>query len=681
MTIQRFQKALFFLPYFFVSFFVFFFISCNLFGQEGGIKFGKIDKEYLEMKTYEADTSANAVVLADYGSTYFRYHQGKEQFQIYFLRHRRIKILNNEGYGWADYGIPIYHSGGDSELISGLKGVTYNLVNGKVEKHKLEKNDIFDEKRSDNWDIKRFTMPNVTEGSVIEYTYTIISDFKFNLRKWEFQASIPTLWSEYSTSIPEYYYYKKIQQGYIPLALAENKTEPGSINFSDKNADGKISNRQITYINNVDRWGAKNVPAMVAENYMTTVNDYISKIEFELATVKFPNSPVESVMNTWETLNKQLLQSQPFGDQLNKKAFIKNQAAAIAIKHQDPEGRIKAAVGHIKNKMNWNGEHWLYSNGNIRKSYEEGTGNSADINLTLIVLLRGLGMDANPVILSTRGHGMVNPVYPLLSKFNHVIAHVAINDKSYLLDATDKLQPYNQLPFECLNGRGRLISKAGTHWVTLRSTESSNNFTSVSLHLNEENEYVGKIQSSCTGYDAYMARKKITKSGKEAYIKDKVEVPEGLSLEEFTISNLDEPGRAMLEEYEVNVNQYVMNAGKIVYIDPLLMFAEDENPMKQDTRYYPVDLGCPIASSYRLTIPIPEGFRVEEVPEPALISLPNKGGIFRYSVSSDGSNLTLITSYHIKQTLFLPEEYGIIKQFFDILVAKHAEKIVLKKNT
>ena len=673
MIIQRFQRApasLFFI-----------FTSLGLFGQEGGIKFGKIDKQYLEMDSYEADTSANAVVLADYGSSYFRYHQSKGAFQLYFQRHRRIKILKSEGYSWADHTIPIYHDGSDKEIVSSLKGVTYNLVDGKVEKYKLEKNAVFEEKYSDRWDIKKFTMPNVTEGSVIEYTYIIISDFVFNLREWEFQSSAPTLWSEYEVSIPEYFNYKKLQQGYIPLVLAETKTEAGIINFSGKDANGNMSNEQLNYVNNIGRWAIKNIPAMVPEDYMTTVSDYISKIEFELSTIKYPNSSVKSVMNTWETMNKKLLESTVFGMQLNKKACLKEQAATIAANHQEPEEKIKAAVDHIKNKMNWDGKNGLYSNGNIKKSYEDGSGNAADINLALIVLLREAGLQADPVILSTRSHGLVSPIYPILSKFNRVVAHVTVNDKFYLLDATDKLQPFDRLPFECLNGQGRLISKAGTDWVNLRNKESSSSFTKVDLVLNDEDEYVGKIQSSCIGYEAYLMRKKVKKLGKEAYVKEKLDMPEGLALENFIISNLDEPGRSVVEEYEANVNEYVMNAGNMIYLDPLMFFAEDKNPMKLDERYYPVDFGCPIARSYRLTVPIPEGFSVEELPKPAVVSMPNKGGVFRYNISNDGSNLIVMTSYHIKQTLFLPREYGIIKQFFDIIVAKHAEKIVLKKNT
>ena len=46
-------------------------------------------------------------------------------------------------------------------------------------------------------DITKVTMPNVKVGSVIEITYKVRSDFIFNFQDWEFQSTIPTVWSEY----------------------------------------------------------------------------------------------------------------------------------------------------------------------------------------------------------------------------------------------------------------------------------------------------------------------------------------------------------------------------------------------------------------------------------------------------------------------------------------------------
>ena len=192
-------------------------ITLSLAAEPPKVKFGKISQEELEMNYSSLDSSANAVVLADFGDTRIDY-VSNSGFQLVFTRHRRIKIFNSTGYDWADVMVPLYHDGGDRESISQIKGYTYNLEDGKVVKTKLKNEGKFTEEYDENHQIHKFTLPNVKEGSVIEYTYRITSDFIFNLQDWRFQSSIPTIWSEYKVEIPEYFFYKPLSQGYYPFS-------------------------------------------------------------------------------------------------------------------------------------------------------------------------------------------------------------------------------------------------------------------------------------------------------------------------------------------------------------------------------------------------------------------------------------------------------------------------------
>jgi hypothetical protein len=118
------------------------------------------------------------------------------------------------------------------EDISLLKGYSYHLDNGKIQKVKLSKQSIFEEKTSDEWTTIKFTMPDVKEGSVIEYQYRIVSDRLSWLRTWEFQKSIPVKWSEYLVEIPEYFNYLKISTGFEPFVINEIKEESFSQTFA-----------------------------------------------------------------------------------------------------------------------------------------------------------------------------------------------------------------------------------------------------------------------------------------------------------------------------------------------------------------------------------------------------------------------------------------------------------------
>ncbi|RZK31118.1 MAG: DUF3857 domain-containing protein [Hymenobacter sp.] len=154
------------------------------------LKFGKPEPADFDAKNFVADSAAKAVVLYDHGTT--RFHLKGMSFQMETERTTRIKILKKSGYDYATVEIPLYHRETDEEKISSLKGFTYNEVGGKIEKVKLDGSNMFSEDRTKNVRVRKFTLPNVREGAVIEYTYTVTSDFLFNFQDWTFQREIPT---------------------------------------------------------------------------------------------------------------------------------------------------------------------------------------------------------------------------------------------------------------------------------------------------------------------------------------------------------------------------------------------------------------------------------------------------------------------------------------------------------
>lgn len=148
-------------------FFAFSFQS-HTFAQPDPVRFGKVEMADLQAKTYANDTSAEAVVLCDYGQTEFVYNN-ERGFQTKSERTTRVRILKKSGYDWATVEVPLYrNNANDEEKLSNLKGYTYNLQNGQVVKERLGKEAIFLEKKDENHLIQKFTLPNVKEGSVIE---------------------------------------------------------------------------------------------------------------------------------------------------------------------------------------------------------------------------------------------------------------------------------------------------------------------------------------------------------------------------------------------------------------------------------------------------------------------------------------------------------------------------------
>ena len=62
----------------------------------------------------------------------------------------------------------------------------------------------------------------------------------------------------------------------------------------------------------------KNVPAFNSEEFISSINDYIIKIDFQLSKIHTTSGVSIDVITTWEELSKELLTHQDFGKYINK---------------------------------------------------------------------------------------------------------------------------------------------------------------------------------------------------------------------------------------------------------------------------------------------------------------------------------------------------------------------------
>ncbi|MEL7145425.1 MAG: DUF3857 domain-containing protein, partial [Bacteroidota bacterium] len=203
------------------------FFSLTIHGQVK-IKFGKISKEELTKEESTIEESAAAEVLAEYGNLSYRLDsEGSIFFDLEV--HKRIKIYNTNGFDYANISIPYYAGAGSDKVnIDYVKGATYNLEDGKMVKTKLTNDLMVTENDSKYHKTKKLTFAQVKEGSVIEYKYTMSSNRFWDIPDWTFQEAIPVVWSQYSSSIPEWFAVKPIGQGYIPYAINDFSTNTGS---------------------------------------------------------------------------------------------------------------------------------------------------------------------------------------------------------------------------------------------------------------------------------------------------------------------------------------------------------------------------------------------------------------------------------------------------------------------
>ncbi|SFQ61341.1 DUF3857 domain-containing protein [Hymenobacter arizonensis] len=658
--------------------------------QSEPIKFGKPDPKDLTSAPFVADSAASAVVLCDYGTTNFQYISN--DFKLVSERITRIKILKKSGYDVATVQVPLYHSGTNEEKLSSLRGFTYNLVNGQMQKTKLEISNTFTEERTQNVRVRKFTLPEVREGSVIEYAYTVTSDFFFNFQDWSFQRDIPTRWSEFRASIPEYFDYKMLLQGYHPLAVQTKEdnltqfteryggtTTGGGFNTS---REGPSSATAMAHVANY-HWVMKDVPAFRDEPFMTTSEDYVARLNFQLAGVRFPGQGYNNVAGTWEKINTELLNDDNFGSQLDRGSLLKDQVLTLVAKYPDAGARAAAVRQVVMAAVRYDGTNHYKTMSPLRKALDAHRGTAADVNLLLIAALRTAGVPAHPLLLSTRSHGRVNQSLPMLDRFNYVVALVPMPDgKDLLVDATEPLLPCGVLPERCLNQTGRLIMKNASEgrWVDLTPTQRYVHYQQINLTLDAQGGLTGKVHEEHGGYAGADTRKEISRLGEKKFFAELTTQHTGWTLPKFAVAERENVAKPLALDYEFAQAADDNNTVGTLYLSPLRDFGSEQNPFRRDERLFPVDFGAMRDETTMVTLNLPEGYELAETPKPAVIELPDGGGRFLYSVTATTPSTVQLTSrLSLRKPVYSAEEYAYLREFYRLMLEKHGEKLVVKK--
>jgi hypothetical protein len=621
-------------------------------------------KDELELKQYAKDTSAEAVVLYDVGKSYFS--SAKGYFELVFERSAKVKVFNKAGFKFAQISIPFYYGDNECEKIEDLQGKTYNLEDGNVRISDLDLKNTYIEKKNEHWRLEKFALPEIKEGSVFEFSYTIKSPYFFNLQSWAFQNRIPVIYSEYTTKMTPFWEYIYILQNATKFDEFKKYVDDGF-----KAHWGTFEYNDVVY-----DFVMKDVPAFKDESYITSIDDYLVKINFQLAATHRPSGENINIMSTWKKLSEELLKNEFFGTYLKHSISLgKKIVDTMQIETKPPLEKAKIIDHFVKSNFNWNESCYNFTNKSAKDFLQKKTGNSAEINLFLIGMLKAAGLDVYPVVLSTRDNGKIKMDYPFLHFFNYVVAAVKIDGSVILLDATEPLCDFGQVPTRCINDKGMIVQKDKEEWVDLRSTTPSSIVYDFNLKLNDTQDSVyqnSKVIS--TGYDAIDYRNEFLTSYKE--LKKELQGINSLEEDSLRPENLNQIEKPFGISYN-NRNAVESVEDKII-VSPFCDAVITENPLKQTTRNHPVDMIYPQSKIFQSTIVIPKGYKL--LNQPDNMNVDNDLVKIQYVSSTQNANTIKVTgSYEFKKDIYEVKDYHDLQAYFNNIVDKFNEKVVFVK--
>ncbi|WP_133177695.1 transglutaminase domain-containing protein [Chitinophaga parva] len=649
--------------------------------EKSPCQFGQVSVDDFRPTSYAVDTGAAAVYLADVGKASYNDRSG--DLELEFTRYTRIHILHKNGYDEATFTIPLYSgNAGKPDVLNDLKAVTYNLENGRVVATKLDIKTIFTEKEDREWVVKKFSMPAVKEGSIVEVSYTRSGYVDRTPPSWDFQGSCPRIWSGYTVSIPQWYGFVFLRQGYYDVDY-DSKERVANFAFNYTPTGAHEAHRGIASVSVTDHFfSARNLPGLRDESFTTTLRNHLCRVEFQLASVHYPNSDEHRILSTWPQMQEELFRDATFGAPLMEdNVFLEDVIKQLTAKAPNDTEKAKAIYRWVQQHMTCTGYSGMYMEApGLRHVFTSGRGTGADINLLLVAMLRKAGLEAWPLILSTRAHGKTYEEYPLHRRFDYVTAWVQADGREYNLDGSRGHLGFGHLPLYLYNGHARLMSPEAPARYFNADTLHENLVTAVRMNVAANGNVKGTYTEQEGYYRSLHLRDDVASQGQDAFRQRLARIlGNDATVSNLQLINLDSIDAPVAENFDF---EWEHNGdGSRLYLHPIVGQVQVRNPFTAMERRYPVEMSYMDNETYIASILIPPGYVVEGVPAPANITLPDGAATFRYQLRQDGNLVQVRVMLNFNRAVFSPEEYEGLRRFFDLIVNKEAELLVLRKQS
>lgn len=615
--------------------------------------FGKVEKADLEMKSCDFDPKAEAVVLFDVAE--LSCVLSSSGIDIDLERRVRIKILNEKGRNFADIKLP-YHSYQKDESIDDLSAQTYNLdASGNMVISKVDKKLIYDKPINKRFSEKVFTFPEVKPGSILEYRYKWKS---VGLYTWKFQQSIPVKYSRYRLDFPQEL--EVFSRPYCTLPFDHKKDDQGT----------RI----------VETFMMENVPALRDEPFILNEDDYLERIESRLIAYGLGINR-QSLIGSWPGVIKALLEDEDFGTQLKKEIpRTEDLDASLKLQKNDYQ-KMQTIYKYVADHMQWNGFTGIWALDGIRAAWKDRKGTAGEINLILINLLKDAKLEAFPILVSTHDNGLVNTFEARSGQFNKVMAYVKIDDKIYVLDATQKGIPAKLIPPDVTMNQGLLISKPETGewgWKELwRDDCISKTSILCAGNIDEKGIMAGEVTITSDEYarlDRIDAARKGNKEFSEKFLRNN---NPDIKIDSLYFENLDNDTLPLYQK--IKFSQQLASSGDYKYFSANFFTGLEKNPFIAESRFSDVFFGVKQQYSVIGTFFIPDGYMVEGLPKNIKMIMPDKSIEVTRMTQADDISVFVRIDLNFKKPMYSASEYGEFREFYKKLQDLLNEQFVITK--
>lgn len=604
--------------------------------------FGSIPDSLFANSQYASDRDVPFIYLLKKLDIHF---EEDDQSIIAVLNyHVRVKVFNSSVKEAAVVGIPYYFEN-NIEQVANIQGFTHQSPQVKVP---LAPEQIRTINVNSRYNVKEFTMPAVKDGSVIEYRYTIRRRYIEELPDFYLSHQVPTALAQVSITYPTYLRYNAVTENFsheLDLNVTQIDSSDVPKIFTYPQPDPRIRKT----------WSATNIPPVQKEAYISSLDDYRSKIKFQLSEFGIPRQTLE---NSWDFVVAEIRRKQQILPKIdaNDKAIEIGREIGNAFETQ--EAAQDSIFRFVNKNARFSGSKAPFSDVTDETVLQGEPSDQAAINQTLIAMLSGAGIESHPVLISTRESGMINTSFPSFFEFNGQLAYSQIGNKTYFMDASFPHSQPNLIPVDTYNETGLLLKPEAYEWVAVEPEKSTFAITiAMDATLNRSGTLTGSLTSVNAGYPAQIIRQQQANGQTSTQIIKKA-VFDGypnIELAKAQLLNGNSFDQPITLSADFGLPDYAVSFSNGLDFRPMVVGYLSSNPFSESSRELPVTLDAPEKLDLSYTVTLPDGFNVKQKPQDRLIGLP--GATFEERYEVNGQTIRYEFHIDISRKSFSPDLY------------------------
>lgn len=582
----------------------------------------------------------------------------------------RIKVYSDDPVDITEaalVGIPFYFSE-NMERITNLEGRTHQ-PDGTFTLFQAGRARTVD--LNSRYKILEFEMPDVRQGSIIEYKYT--------------------LERRYIEELPDFYFSHRVPVREVNLYLknenfmrfdAINQNIDFELNYSESRVDTSSIPFVFTYERPepvfIQQWSADEIPAIDVSAFVSSLNDIRGQLKFQISEFGNPRQPLE---NSWEFVAAQMQRSaNPFRTIEDNKDLL--EMGKSMFEHiSDLSVRQDSIFEFVNSTVQYNGEGTVFADSGLDHVLEGESANQAEINTVLLALLRGAGIAAKPLYISGREFGRINEAFPSLYQFNRMLVVSEINGINHFMDASYSHSLPDLIPVESYNEQGMTLEGREYEWITI-APERSLFFLDLEMDaaLDANGGLKGKLKATTRGYPAREIRRdlNIGVPADEISANTFFEVySDAVIINSIIEISESDPDRVDVE-FDFEIPDYSVTFTDGIEFRPMVVGYLFDNPFESTERRAPITLDAPENLSIKYTIELPEGFESDVAGETRSTSL--RGAELFEEYLADGGLIEYSFDITISRKEFPADQYSQLRQLYQRWVELSNDIWFIEKN-